>query len=333
MRGRSGGGVFVAVAAPLLLLVLASAESARGGSADADDGEVARLRERVQQLEAQLEATEQESCASDASVGGSLASMFGFGGDPTPQKIVGNRPYGWTGGNQHAPAVDVGQHKHAATKDLVEKLDPSLARDPQKYLDLARGLMRTQDFAGGVHALKLATHYGCRADIWVHLAKALRSLAGKTFQDMVAAGQPAQEVGAPTALPAKYIYEAVACVEVAAQMSTAMRTEAMELRAGLLGMVQGTCGASNCERYAREKEAVQLMLDSKFMNATNVLCLDEAAVSIPITAAEREEGRIDDMETMRSIWTTFNACGAVSGDSFSWLLCLNRSRLCRSCAC
>ena len=75
------------------------------------------------------------------------------------------------------------------------------------------------------------------------------------------------------------------------------------------------------------------MLDSKFMNATNVLCLDEAAVSIPITAAEREEGRIDDMETMRSIWTTFNACGAVSGDCFSWLLCLNGSRLCRSCAC
>ena len=116
-------------------------------------------------------------------------------------------------------------------------------------------------------------------------------------------------------MPAKYIYQAIASVEVAAQMSNGIRAEAMELRGQLLAMVKGTCGASDCERYRRESEAVQLMLSSKYMNATNTLCLDEVAVSISITTDEREEGRIDNMETMRSIWTTYNACGAVRGST------------------
>ena len=300
----------------LLLLCLAAYERPTAATdSDADDS-VERLRGRVKQLEAQL--AQQESCASPPSdtrspVSSLLASTFGFGAESTlpaaPEKIKLNPR-----GSQHDHVVDVGHHKHPATKDMLGTLEPRLVRDPQQYLDLARQLMRQQDFEGGVHALKLATHYGCRPDIWVHLAKALRSLAGKTYQVAVASGTPASEISAPTAMPAKYIYQAIASVEVAAQMSTGIRTDAMKLREELLAMVKGTCGASDCERYRRESEAVLLMLKSQYMNATNVLCRNEAAVSISITAEEREEGRIDNMETMRSIWTTFNACGAVSTD-------------------
>jgi hypothetical protein len=303
------GGCRRKIAAIFTLLLLVH----QLGATEVRGDETERLRARVKQLEAQL-AEDRSTCASDAgsSVGSLLASTFGFGASQPParEKIKLDQT-----GAQDERAVDVGHHKHPATKELLETLDPALARDPQKYLDLARQLMRKQDFEGGVHALKLATHYGCRADIWVHLAKALRSLAGKTYQVAVASGTPASEVSAPTGVPAKYIYQAIASVEVAAQMSNGIRAEAMELREQLLAMVKGTCGASDCERYRRESEAVQLMLNSKYMNATNTLCLDEAAVSISITANEREEGRIDNMETMRSIWTTYNACGAVgAGD-------------------
>ena len=255
-------------------------------------------------------------------------------------------------------ALDVGQHKHPFLQHHMQGMyDQGHAdriRDPQIWLGLSEQLLQKGDLEGGVRGLKIASHYGCRADIWMSLGKALQQLARITYQKMsqaegpnaaAAAAQPllaelrgmrmtalqrravdegltsdqiddAMEsddpkaalisllVGAsagsqgkgtqlrasdPRAPPAVMMYEAIAAYEIAAQMSTRVADIAMKERSKLLGTLGNSCGASDCERYARESKAFEHLMAKKYMNATNALCIDEAAVSIPITAQEREE--------------------------------------------
>ena len=258
-------------------------------------------------------------------------------------------------------ALDVGQHKvpflQHSMQSLYDKGQADKIRDPQIWLGLSEQMLQKGDFEGGVRGLKIASHYGCRADIWMSLGKALQQLARITYQKMsqsqgpnaaAAAAQPllaelrgmrmtalqrrAVDEGLtsdqiddamesddpkaalisllvdasagsqgkdtqlspsdPRAPPAVMMYEAIAAYEIAAQMSTRVADIAMKERSKLLGQqVPGSnsCGASDCVRYARESKAFEHLMAKKYMNATNALCIDEDAVSIPITAQEREE--------------------------------------------
>jgi hypothetical protein len=111
---------------------------------------------------------------------------------------------------------------------------PEEVRDPQLWKNLAHELLQQGDIKGGVHALKLASHYGCRPDIWLMLGRVQRDLAGKVYKSLVADGVEPLKAGGPSEQPAKLMYEAVAALEIASLMSNQIRDEAREERTKML---------------------------------------------------------------------------------------------------